>query len=228
MSWTGNIQGPPNKRGKGGRPTNAQVAAVGESEGANKALHEIRAQQPSTFAVKPRRKSWEKDFDNEEKAVERAEAEAILSARKERLNALEEQTTTLRANRKIALGFSGAAMQLLRTMQTAAKELNTRVEEHAEDLTLRDLQQIIQVTGTTVVKAQNAVEAMVKTERYVMRHPLDDDGDKGDDLDGLDSAGAKMILENLSKSIAHISGKYAKDTAIIAEGAVVEGENAAS
>lgn len=228
MSWAGNIHGPPNKRGKGGRPTGAQVAEKGDSEGADKALQEIRAQQPPTFAVKPRRKSWEKDFDNEEKAVERAEAEAVLGARKERLTALEEQTTTLRANRKIALGFSGAAMQLLRTMQTAAKELNSRVEGHAEDLTLRDLQQIIQVTGTTVVKAQNAVEAMVKTERYVMRHPLDDENDRGDDLEGLDAAGAKMILENLSKSIAHISGKYAKDTAIVAEGTVLSDDDAAA
>lgn len=218
MNWS--LGKPPNQRGKGGRPTKAEQAESGELEGAEKALQEVRKQQPSTFPVPPRRKSWEKQFDEEEKSVERQEAEAILTARKERLSALEEQTTTLRANRRIALGFSGAAMQLLKTMQTAAKELDSRVSRSPDDLTIKDLQQIIQVTGTTVVKAQTAVEAMVKTERYVMRHPLDDSNEQADDLDSLDATGAKQILENLSKSIMHISGKYAKDTAIVAEATV--------
>ena len=111
-------------------------------------------------------------------------------------------------------------MQLLKTMQTAAKELDTRVSRSPEDLTIKDLQQIIQVTGTTVVKAQTAVEAMVKTERYVMRHPLDDGSEQTDELDSLDATGAKQILENLSKSIMHISGKYANDTTIVAEATV--------
>jgi hypothetical protein len=224
MSWT--LGKPPNQRGKGGRPTKAEQAAAGELEGAEKAIQEVRAQQPQTFAVPPRRKSWEKQFDEDERSVERQEAEAILTARKERLSALDEQTTTLRANRRIALGFSGAALQLLKTMQTAAKELDGRVSRSPEDLTIKDLQQIIQVTGTTVVKAQTAVEAMVKTERYVMRHPLDDGSENADELEGLDATGAKQILENLSKSIMHISGKYAKDTAIVAEATVEPSDDA--
>lgn len=218
MSWS--LGKPPNQRGKGGRPTKSEQADAGELEGAEKAIQEVRKQQPPTFSVPPRRKSWEKQYDEEEKSVERQEAEAFLTARKERLSALDEQTTTLRANRRIALGFSGAAMQLLKTMQTAAKELDSRVSGSPGDLTIKDLQQIIQVTGTTVVKAQTAVEAMVKTERYVMRHPLDDGSEQTDELDSLDATGAKQILENLSKSIMHISGKYAKDTTIVAEATV--------
>ena len=233
--WTANIKrgesplpsaaAPPNRRGRGGRPTKGQLAEAGALEGAEGALADVRKDNPETFAVAPRRASWEKNYDKAEKEIERAEAEAVLSARQERLSALQEQTTVLRANRQIALGFSGAALRLLTTMQATAKELDSRVRNDVEDLTIKDLQQILQVTGTTVAKAQTAVEAMVKTERYVMRHPLDDDSGPGDDLEGLDAAGAKMILENLSKSIAHISGRYSKPAAVAADVQVVEEPN---
>lgn len=206
--------GPPNKRGKGGRPTTGQLAEKGELSGARAALQDVQTAQPPQFHIRPSQGKWAREYDKEERLVEQEEAEAILNARKERLSALEEQTTILRANRKIALGFSGTAMQLLKSMRRAAEELDNRLSEGIEDMTIRDLQNVIQVTGTTVAKAQSAVEAMVKTERYVMRHPLDLTEEEQDDLADLDADGAKRILENLSKSIHHISKKYAREAPI--------------
>lgn len=207
-------EGPPNKRGKGGRPTTGQLAEQGELTGAKAALKDVQEAQPPQFQMRPSQRNWAKEYDREEKLVEQEEAEAILSARKERLSALEEQTTVLRANRKIALGFSGTAMHLLKSMRRAAEELDKRLADGIEDMTLKDLQSVIQTTGTTVAKAQSAVEAMVKTERYVMRHPLDLTEEEQDDLEELDADGAKMILENLSKSIHHISKKFARERPI--------------
>lgn len=215
-------EGPPNKRGKGGRPTSGQLAERGELTGAKAALQDVQESQPPQFQMRPSQSKWAKDYDREEKIVEQEEAEAILSARKERLSALEEQTTILRANRKIALGFSGTAMQLLKSMRRAAEELDTRLADGIEDMTLKDLQSVIQTTGTTVAKAQSAVEAMVKTERYVMRHPLDLTDEEQDDLEELDADGAKQILENLSKSIHHISKKFARERPIDVEADSVE------
>jgi len=105
-------------------------------------------------------------------------------------------------------------MHLLKSMRRAAEELDKRLADGIEDMTLKDLQSVIQTTGTTVAKAQSAVEAMVKTERYVMRHPLDLTEEEQDDLEELDADGAKMILENLSKSIHHISKKFAREQPI--------------
>ena len=207
-------EGPPNKRGKGGRPTTGQLAERGELSGAKAALQDVQAAQPPHFHIRPNQNKWAKEYDKAEKLVEQEEAEAILAARKERLSALEEQTTILRANRKIALGFSGTAMQLLKSMRRAAEELDTRLAEGIEDMTLKDLQAVIQTTGTTVAKAQSAVEAMVKTERYVMRHPLDLTEEEKDDLEELDADGAKQILENLSRSIHHISKEFAREQPI--------------
>ncbi|TXH57451.1 MAG: hypothetical protein E6Q97_04420 [Desulfurellales bacterium] len=206
--------GPPNKRGKGGRPTTGQKAEEGALDGAREVLQTVQEANPPTFQMRPNQSQWAKNFDREERLVEQQEAEAILSARKERLDAIQEQTTILKANRRIALGFSGTAMQLLKSMQRAAAELDKRLVDNLEDLSFKELREVIQVTGSTVVKAQSAVEAMVKTERYVMRHPLDLSEEEQDDLAELDPDGAKRILENLSKSVLHIAKKFDRDNAI--------------
>lgn len=187
----------PNKRGAGGRPTKAQARDAGKNP-AEEALANIREKDPKTFSVPPRKNSWEKGYNERELSVEQAEAEAILSARQERLQAIKEETTIRQANRRIALGFSSAALRGLNVMNAAMAELGSR---DVTKQTVGELQKTITTCSSAVGKAQASIEAMARAERWIMRHPLDINEEKGDDLDGLDAEGARQILENLKGQI---------------------------
>lgn len=187
----------PNKRGKGGRPTKAQARDEGKSP-AQETVNQIRQQDPKTFQVPPRKKSWEKDYNERELAVEQQEAEAVLNARQDRVKALNAEAAVLAANRKIAMGFSSVALHGLRVMSSAMVELGAR---EAKEQTIGELQKTITTVSSAVGKAQSAIECMARAERWIMRHPLDAEEDKGDDLDDLDAEGARQILENLKGQI---------------------------
>lgn len=198
----------PNQRGVGGRPTKAQAQAQGAAKSpAQEALDKIRAHDPKTFPIPPRKKSWEKDYNERELSVEQEEAEAVLSARQDRLKALQEETAVRQANRKIALGFSAVALQGLRVMNNAMGELGKR---EVEGQSVEQLQKTITTCSSAVGKAQSAIESMARAERWIMRHPLDLDEEKGDDLDGIDAEGAKQILENLKGQIDHTVKLFGK------------------
>ena len=72
-------EGPPNKRGKGGRPTTGQLAEQGELTGAKAALKDVQEAQPSQFQMRPSQRNWAREYDREERLVEQEEAEAILA-----------------------------------------------------------------------------------------------------------------------------------------------------
>jgi len=202
----------PNERGKGGRPTKAQSRDAGANPAAD-ALAALRTKDPQTFQVPPRKSSWEKSYNERELSVEQAEAEAVLSARQDRLKALQEETTIRQANRKIALGFSSVALRGLSVMNTAMTELGSR---DVVDQTISELQKTIVTCSSAVGKAQSAIEAMARTERWIMRHPLDLGEEKGDDLEGLDADGARQILENLKGQIDNTVRLFGKKK-IVAE-----------
>lgn len=202
----------PNKRGKGGRPTKAQARDEGKSP-AQEAIAKIRETDPKTLQIPPRRKSWEKDYNERELTVEQEEAEAVLTARQDRVKALNAEAAVLAANRKIAMGFSSVALHGLRVMSNAMTELGAR---EVKDQTVGELQKTITTVSSAVGKAQSAIECMARAERWIMRHPLDIEEDKGDDLDDLDADGARQILENLKGQIDNTVRLFAKKP-IVAE-----------
>lgn len=186
----------PNEQGKGGRPTGFQK----EKESAAKdALAAVREESPQSFPIPPR-KGWEKQFDSREKEIERREAEAILQAREGRLQAIEQENAVLRVNRALALRFSAATLHLVEITERVAKDLKKKVESQ-DEMTMKDIGNVLRLTGSTIHKAQSAIGTMAKVERYIHRHPLDDGGVEEDDLAGLDAEGAKQILTNLQRSL---------------------------
>lgn len=187
----------PNQRGSGGRPTKAQARDAGKNP-AEETITALREKDPKTFTIPPRKSGWEKSFNERELSVEQSEAEAVLSARQERLRAIQEETTIRQANRKIALSFSSVALRGLGVMHAAMTELGKR---SVEKQSIGELQKTITTCSSAVGKAQASIEAMARAERWIMRHPLDINEEKGDDLDGLDAEGARQILENLKGQI---------------------------
>jgi len=202
----------PNKRGAGGRPTKAQARDTGKNA-AEEVVAGLREKDPKTFSVPPRKNSWEKSYNERELSVEQAEAEAVLTARQERLQAIKEETTIRQANRRIALGFSSAALRGLSVMNAAMAELGSR---DVTKQTVSELQKTITTCSSAVGKAQSSIEAMARAERWIMRHPLDINEEKGDDLDGLDAEGARQILENLKGQIDNTVRLFGKKP-IVAE-----------
>lgn len=200
----------PNKRGKGGRPTKAQALAEGKATPVRQAVAEIEAETPPLHQVPPRGKSWERDYNHREQDETRQEAEDLLEVRKARRLAIQEELTIRSRNRSLAKGFAVVGQGLLLTMGKAANELRARVEKNAEDLSVRELQQIIQTTGTAVGKAQSAIESMARVERFMDRHELSDAEENKDDLEGLDPEGAKLILENLKRTLDSQVKTYSK------------------
>lgn len=191
----------PNKRGSGGRPSTAQETQAGANK-AEKLLEEVREKTPGTFQVPPR-KNWAKQIQTEEEALEKAEAEAVLAARSDRLRAIQEETILIQANRKLALRFSAAGLDMVQVMNEATLVLRARLK-NPKTLTTRELLGTIQTTAKTVSMAQRSVEGMARAERWILRHPLET-GDEGseDDLADIDAEGAKRILANLSKQLSH-------------------------
>jgi hypothetical protein len=186
----------PNEQGKGGRPAGFQKK---EETAAKDAIETVREESPQTFPIPPR-KGWEKQYDAREKEIERREAESILQAREGRLQAIEQETAVLRVNRALALRFSAATLHLVEVTERVAKDLKRKVEAQ-DDLSMKDINSILKLTGSTIHRAQSAIGTMAKVERYIHRHPLDDGGVEEDDLAGLDADGAKQILTNLHRSL---------------------------
>ena len=191
----------PNKRGGGGRPSTAQETQSGKDK-AEKLLDEVREKTPKTFQVPPR-KNWARQIQSEEEALEQREAEAVLAARSDRLTAIEEETILIKANRKLALRFSAAGLDMLEVMREATGALKARLK-NPKEVSTRELLGTIQTAGKTISMAQRSVEGMARAERWILRHPLET-GEEGqeDDLAGLDGEGAKRILANLSKQLSH-------------------------
>lgn len=204
----------PNQRGKGGRPTKAQALEAGKATPARAAVAEVQAEVPPLFQVPPRKKSWEKDYAEREEEATRQDAEALLVAREERRKAIQDETILRKRNRGLAAGFAMVGTRLVATMGLAASELHDRVEKGAKNMTVKELRDVVQTTGTAVSKAQQALEAMARVERFMERIPLDS-GEEKSDLADIDPAGALLILENLKKTLdSQIRG---------ASGRVVEG-----
>lgn len=202
----------PNKRGKGGRPTKAQQRSDGYMSTARQAIEDIRAENPPILGIVPHRsgkmdlqRAWEKEFDAREKELERAEAEAILSARKEQLSALEEETAIRRANRKVGVAAGMAAYRMVRTLGDVAEKLDKKVTE-TKDMSLSELRGTINTLSSSVTKMQTAMETVARLERTIARRPLEEPGSvsiEEEELANLSPEDAQKIIENILKTTYH-------------------------
>lgn len=197
----------PNQRGKGGRPTNAQKDAANPTTGARNAIDNVREETPPLRLSEARGKTWESEYDKAEKEIERKEATALLLARRERLEAIQEETMIRQANRRLATGFGAVGIQAISVLSTTIGEINTRVKdkEKLNKMSLKELNAIINATGSITNKAQQAIESMARAERYILRHPLEDGVSEDDDLEGMTSDDAMVILQNLTKSLTAVA-----------------------
>lgn len=188
----------PNRQGKGGRPTKAEAPRPADA-----AIQATRELTPPLHNIAPKGKSWESEYDKAEKEIERAEATALLGARKERLDAIQEETLIRQSNRRLAMGFGAVGINSVNVMNVAVGEIGKRVRDPAQlkELSLKELNQIITTAGSVASKAQQAVESMARAERYILRHPLEDGVSEDDDVAGMTADDAKIVLENLTKSL---------------------------
>jgi len=170
-------------------------------------LAKIRDKNPPTFKTSPAQETWAQRHDREEMEVEQKEVEAILEARKAQLKAIEDETMIRKINRNIALRFGGVGVSLLSTMSKAAKNLDERVTAEGHKMSTKELRETIQVLGGAIQRSQSAMEAAAKTERYMTRHTLELGDQEGDDLDDLSPESAKLLLNNLAKSLGHLTKK---------------------
>lgn len=189
----------PNRRGAGGRPTKAERPPAS----AEAAINAARELTPPLHNIPPRGKSWESEYDKAEKEIERQEATALLGARKERLDAIQEETLIRQSNRRLAMGFGAVGINSVNAMNIAVKEISKRVGDPSklQGMSLKELNQIIVTAGSVASKAQQAVESMARAERYIMRHPLEDGISEDDDVADMTAEDAKVVLENLTKSL---------------------------
>jgi len=194
---------PPNKRGLGGRPTKQEQNDKDPQHGAANAVSAVRESTPPLHSFPPRGKSWEQEYNKAEQEIERQEATSLLAARKERLEAINEETLIRQSNRRLCMGFGAVGINAISTMNTAVKEVQRRVtdKEVLQKLSLKELNQIIATAGAVANKAQQAVESMARAERYILRHPLEDGTPEDDDIADMTPDDAKVILENLTKSL---------------------------
>jgi len=174
--------------------------------GAKATLTQIRQQHPPLLRG-GQTTSWAQGFDQREAAQEQKEAEAALASRQEQLQALDDETTVRRLNRRIAIGFGAAGMGLLKTLQTTAKLLEDRVSLKGSDMSMKEIRDTIQVLGATILKSQAAMEAAARTERFMVRKPLDSGEGEPDDLADMNEEGAMLILNNLAKSLGNLTRK---------------------
>lgn len=194
----------PNKRGVGGRPTKKEAGDKTPDKGAANAVSAVRETTPPLHSFPPRGKSWEQEYNKAEQEIERQEATALLAARKERLEAISEETLIRQSNRRLCMGFGAVGINAISTMNTAVKEIQRRMSDKEllqDKLSLKDLNQIIATAGSIANKAQQAVESMARAERYILRHPLEDGAPEDDDIAEMTPDDAKVILENLTKSL---------------------------
>lgn len=184
------------------RPTKGEEEAAGKRPAAT-AITNIREETPPLHNIPPRGKSWEKEYDKAEKEIERKEATALLLARQERLEAIKEETLIRQTNRRLCMGFGAVGIGAINVMNSAVGEIQRRVrdEDKLKNLSLKELNQIIATAGSITNKAQQAVESMARAERYILRHPLEDGVSEDDDTEDMSPDDAKIILENLTKSL---------------------------
>ena len=189
----------PNRQGRGGRPTKAEAPSA-----AAEAIQATRDLTPPLHNIPPRGKSWEAEYDKAEKEIERQEAAALLGARKERLDAIQQETLIRQSNRRLAMGFGAVGINSINVMSIAVGEINKRVRdpEQLQGLSLKELDRIIVTAGGVASKAQQAVESMARAERYILRHPLEDGVSEDDDVADMTADDAKIILENLNKTLS--------------------------
>lgn len=198
----------PNRQGKGGRPTKAEAPKPSDE-----AIQSVRELTPPLHNIPQRGKSWEAEYDKAERDIERAEATALLGARKERLDAIQEETLIRQSNRRLAMGFGAVGINSVNAMNIAVGEISRRVKspEQLKEMSLKELNQIITTAGSVASKAQQAVESMARAERYILRHPLEDGVSEDDDVADMSADDAKVVLENLTKSL-NASMKIIKKT----------------
>lgn len=197
----------PGQRGKGGRPTKAQADQKAPDKGARNAVADVREETPPLHNMAPRRRNWEAEYNSAEQEIERKEATALLLARKERLEAIQEETLIRQSNRRLAMGFGAVGINAISALNSAVDEVKRRTKDAGlmQKLSLKELNQIIQ-TGTTVVsKAQQAIEAMAKAERYILRHPLEDGESEDDDMESMTTDDAMIVLQNLNRSLSAVT-----------------------
>lgn len=183
------------------------AAPPAATAGSTATLAKIRSQNPPTFKTSPEQETWAQRHDREEMEIEQKEADAILDARKAQLKAIEDETTIRKINRNIALRFGGVAISLVTTLSKTAMILDERVKTEGTKMSTKELRETIQITSGAISRAQGAMEAAAKTERYMTRHSLDTGSSDGDDLDDLDAESAKLLLNNLAKSLGHLTKK---------------------
>ena len=202
----------PNRQGKGGRPTKAEAPRPADA-----AIQATRELTPPLHNVQTRGKSWEAEYDKAERDIERAEATALLGARKDRLDAIQEETLIRQSNRRLAMGFGAAGINSVNVMNTAVAEIGRRVKnpEKLGEMSLKELNSIILTAGSVASKAQQAVESMARAERYILRHPLEDGVSEDDDVADMSADDAKVILENLSKTLSASMKVLKKDLDIV-------------
>lgn len=101
------------------------------------------------------------------------------------------------------MGFGAVGIGAINVMNSAVGEIQRRVkdEDRLKNLSLKELNQIIATAGSITNKAQQAVESMARAERYILRHPLEDGVSEDDDTEDMSPDDAKIILENLTKSL---------------------------
>lgn len=221
----------PNQRGKGGRKSKAQQSEEYMSS-ARQAIEDIRAENPPILSIVPHRsgkadmhRAWEKEFDAREKELERAEAEAILSARKEQLSAIEEETAIRRANRKVGVAAGVAALRMVKTLGDAAERLDKKVKD-SKDMSLSELRGTINTLSSSVTKMQTAMETVARLERTIVRRPLDDPQEAAieqEELANISTEDAEKIIENILKSTWH-TAKSANLKVYDSVGEVIEPE----
>lgn len=200
----------PNQRGKGGRPTKAQERDSGKLEGARKVIEEIRETNPPkvpvpglkarTLSADEKARRWEREFNQQEVEVEQQEAEASLLYRRDKLNAIKEETVIRKASRSAAMGFGGVALRLVGVMELSAKELEKRMRESPEKLSVRDIQTTLSVASSSIQRASGVMEVAARLERLWVRSPLE--GDQAVDPEtSMNLEEAKAKVENIMKSM---------------------------
>jgi hypothetical protein len=101
------------------------------------------------------------------------------------------------------MGFGAVGINAISSMNTAVKEIQRRMGDKSklEQMSFKELNQVISTAGTITNKAQQAIESMARAERYILRHPLEDGTPEDDDMAEMTAEDAKIVLENLTKSL---------------------------
>lgn len=198
----------PRERGKGGRPTKGESAT-----GADALIGEVR-QKTRQFHDVPPREKWRKELEDKERAVEVKEAEAMLSAREQRLLAVQAENLLLEANRQLALRLAHTGVNTISLLDTLLSEVKRRSTLAKDDslslqrMSNKDLTGLVGRLTNVALSGQEAVEKMARAERWMARHPLDTPDDGGDDTDNMSTEDAEKILKNMADQLKSLEGQF--------------------